>query len=531
MAAPSYTTDLADISTAESATGWAESTAWGAGKTLVLETDFYIQGSNCISEALKTGIGSLIYDFGQDATAFATGDVAMTWHYCWAPNAMDVDASGGMRAIIGSGINDFNGWSVAGSDTLPYGGWICVPIDPDTNDGTPDYSEGTPGASLQFFGHATNLIGEVSKGNSHGVDVIRYGRAEAIFRDGDSTNGFATFAGFAAENDDTGNRWGLIQEQAGGYLWQGLITLGDSTGSVDFRDSNVAITINNTKKVTSGFNKIEINDATSRVDWDTILITALGTLSRGALEVVDNADVNFDDCIFTDMSTFIFQADSTVNTTTFRRCDQVTTGTGEFNTCLFDESVATAATIMANLSDISDCSFVSDGTSGYAVELTSLGGGTMTWDNNDVGYAGTDGTTGDETIHVDSTSGSLTINVAAGYTTPTIHSEGATVSVVAGQVTTTITVQDVSTSALLQDARVYLLAGAGGPLSEGTEIINDLTDVNGEVSDTRALASDQPVTGYVRRGTSAPLYKQANITGTIDNGTGLDLTIQMISDE
>jgi hypothetical protein len=157
----------------------------------------------------------------------------------------------------------------------------------------------------------------------------------------------------------------------------------------------------------------------------------------------------------------------------------------------------------------------------------------MNYNNNDSGYAGTDGSTGNETILVNVASGqTLTINVGSGKSTPTIKNDGSgTVSVVAGQVTTTITVKDVNTQTVIQGARVYIIADSGGPLAQGTVIINTLTDSNGQVSDTRSLASNQPITGYARKSSASPLYKNAPITGTINNGSGLSITSLMIPDE
>ena len=51
MAAPSYTTDLATISAADSTTNW---TNIGTG-ALALETDFYVQNGACITKPGWTG--------------------------------------------------------------------------------------------------------------------------------------------------------------------------------------------------------------------------------------------------------------------------------------------------------------------------------------------------------------------------------------------------------------------------------------------------------------------------------------------
>ena len=82
----------------------------------------------------------------------------------------------------------------------------------------------------------------------------------------------------------------------------------------------------------------------------------------------------------------------------------------------------------------------------------------------------------------------------------------------------------------------YTFAGNGGSPATGTilattAIISGLTDVNGEIQDSRTYAVSQPVGGRVRKSTSAPYYKTAQITGTIDSASGLTLTVVMLSDE
>jgi len=58
-----------------------------------------------------------------------------------------------------------------------------------------------------------------------------------------------------------------------------------------------------------------------------------------------------------------------------------------------------------------------------------------------------------------------------------------------------------------------------------------LTDVNGEISTSRVYASAQPVTGWTRKSTSSPFYKEGILTGSVSNTAGLTLTGVMVSDE
>ena len=99
-------------------------------------------------------------------------------------------------------------------------------------------------------------------------------------------------------------------------------------------------------------------------------------------------------------------------------------------------------------------------------------------------------------------------------------------------VTTLITVIDATDKSVIQGARVLVTAAAGGPLTEGDTIISAVTDVNGQASDSRTLASDQPITGKIRlSSTPGSLYKQGNISGTISSTSGFSTTVQMIPDE
>lgn len=72
---------------------------------------------------------------------------------------------------------------------------------------------------------------------------------------------------------------------------------------------------------------------------------------------------------------------------------------------------------------------------------------------------------------------------------------------------------------------------ATGTITSTTVFIDGITDSNGQISDVRSFSSSQPVRGRVRRATSGTLYKQAPIIATINNISGLDLGVQLISDE
>jgi len=434
MAIPSYTTDLLPFDLAEDTGAWIEFTDMaGGGAPAEDDGDNEIQGLYMTSQTCNT-TGLVSMGVVRAAVTVPTDSVFLVWHQLSSPGAMESYAQGGLRLVVGTDAANWKAWAVGGKlvPPNPYGGWQNNPIDPSI---TAEYSYGTPptGTSFAAAGSAVNLASSIFKGNPHQCDAIRYGRAEARFSGGEDigTPNYATFPGFATVNDYNDasngyNRWGLIQAVLGGFLWKGLIILGYGS-IVDFRDSNRLIFIQDTRKVKAGFNKIEIRQSGSRVDWTDITFknaSPTTTGSKGSFEVIDDCDVNIDSCTFIDMATFIFKSVSTIMTSTFRRCEQITQGGALFDTCLITDSPAAVAMLIDDMADVTDCTFESAGT-GHAVEYRPTGAGpfNVNWDGNqDSGYAAIDGNTGNETILIHPVTNGATIDltVTNGASTPTI---------------------------------------------------------------------------------------------------------------
>lgn len=607
MAAASYTHDLTDWIADNDTTAWGELTnAASGGAPDEADTESALQGTNTVSQSQNTtslcGMARVL----ASPVTLSSGQVAFVWHGHGVATALATYANNGLRvAFVGSTLADWKSYTVGGVDVppFPYGKWVNNAVDPSL---TADATNGTPpsgGTSIYGIGSMSQLTAAVLKGQPHVCDIIRYGRGEARINGGDLANGYATFAGFAAANDAQTARWGLIQETLGGYLWKGLLTLGYSS-AVDFRDSNKAIFVQDCRKVSSGFNKIEVRQASSRVDWTGISITCASpstSASLGAFECIDDADINWDACTFTDMSTFVFKAASTVLNTIFRRCGQVTVGGGTFTGCTFDKSTAASAVLAsspANAALVSNSTFISDGT-GYGMEITGTAANVTLTNNTWTGYASSDGSTGNEAIFVNIASGSMNLTISGG-TTPSIRTAGCTVTVISGAVSATVkAVKEDGTA--IASAKVHLEAAAGGPMpsnvtvtisNSGTTatvthtahgmatndkvvirnasldanngvfsitkinndsysytmgsspgsnptgtikatyvVLNGDTNVSGEITMSRVFTSDQPVTGQIRKSSSAPYYKQATLSGTVDSATGAYLTGVMISDD
>ncbi len=482
MAAPAYTTDLITlaIGTAGTDTGtWDESgnAGWDTGGAMVVDNNLFYNHSECVSATYTkdgsgtgtTGPGTIMYQHGSAFTVPTNGAILI--HHLWAaPPALNLFTAPeqGIRVLVGTDLSNFFAWAASGSEEAPAprGGWANYAIDPAI--GTPDDTVGTV-TTYTTVGVAVSATAQ-ARGNPNAVNAIRYGRCESRFTDGDIGNGYCTFAGYGAVDATVTNKWNLIDPVPGGFQIQGLMSIGLTGTSADFRDSNVNLSIIDTINVTSPFNKIEVHSSGTNVEWTTISITALGTTSIGSFEAVDNATILKTNCTFTDMGTFIYQSNSTINGCTFRRCGLVTHGGAAMNGSVWDSSVLTvntSALLYTAAVDpdgkLDNTSFTMGAVDSHAIEFGILSPLTMTLKGIDFsGYSGTDANT--STLHIKRTTGTVTINLVGVTGTVTARSDGATVVFVIDPVTTSVTVSDANTAAFINGARVLVevTSTAGG---------------------------------------------------------------------
>jgi hypothetical protein len=426
MAVPSYSTDLIDLTLAQDDVTLYEMSGYETGNTPdPLDPVYPIQGTFCYvaNQKNKTGLQSIAFSAVAGPITIATGECIFMWHVMLAGDAIESFLNGGYQLLAGDDTTNFKAWRVGGNDFSrnPYGGWQNSVVDP-TN--TFNVETGTQ-TNWTYFGSGINMTKAIQKGDLHGVDATRYGRGTLAVSGGEAAN-YATFAGMATANDDNSTRWGLFQDQAGSYLWKGLMQLGGGPawGAVDFRDENVNITIDQTPRVYNDFNRIQINNAGSRVDWTGINISSVpptGYMAPGNFVVVGNADINFEGCSFTDMGTFTFLSNSTINGTTFRRCEQVDWGSAAFDGCIFDTTRASAALYCEDLEDIDNCTFSGDGNSN-AIHMAAAGSYTFVG-NTFTGY-GASGSPSAAIYH--HSGGHLIVNVQGGDSPTVFNIVGST---------------------------------------------------------------------------------------------------------
>jgi len=617
MAAATYTSDLTAqvISTCESNSTPLVFTNLGTGADAT-ETDYFIQGSACVSKPFNITAGGIYCTTSQ---AITSGQCFWAWYYFGCPNALLAEASGGVQALIGQSGTAHDKWDVLGNDTYTYGGWRCIPVD-FLGIGYDDRTGAGAGSSpFLVFGVYCNTSAGISKGNPLGIDVIRYGRGQARITAG-AVASEATFAGLATFNDGTSARLGLFQTIDGGYLQQGLVMLGLATatttfrarsgsnvatlttasahglivgdtvvitgvggtgynatavvasipttttftysntgssegttadtggsikGEVIFKDSNKNILIANTKKVSSSFNRWEIRQTNSIIDWTNIGIAALGTVAAGEFECIDNADINFDACIFSNMSTFIFQTASTLTNCIFNSCKLITSGGGVFTgTKVLTSSVAADAfafgwNVATDPDGYLDNMTFSKGTNAHHAigfgtscpttmtlrELIFSGFHADNGNNASALYFADKGTNTTWTINLVGCTGTITYKKAR---------SGDTVNFVIDPSTFSVTVKNIDTGAVILGARVlaYVTSGVNFPYqasvtitSSGTTATvahtahglasNDNILISGAVPDTYNGAFTITVTGVDAYTYTLPATATSPATGTI----------------
>lgn len=92
-----------------------------------------------------------------------------------------------------------------------------------------------------------------------------------------------------------------------------------------------------------------------------------------------------------------------------------------------------------------------------------------------------------------------------------------------------ITVTDANTYTYALDATQT--SPATGTITSTFVALQGLTNASGIISTSRTYATDQPITGWARKSTASPYYKQAGINNTIDSANGLSAVALLILDE
>jgi hypothetical protein len=430
-----YSTDLTTLTTAESGTLTEFGRPYnGAGAPGQSGAQF-IQGTDCFSQNTgNKGVGltlSLVYNHGVGVT-FATDEVLFAWIFYFAGTNLETYANSGWRIGIGSGTGTWDWFRVGGSDygSHKYGGWFNFAIDPTaTESGT---IGGGNGGTYRYFGNIPYTLNAVTKGDPVAMDALRYGRGELSITGTGGTfselaeyndyNAGGTPPGTSSTSVDSGRHvLGIFQQAGGSYLWKGLLSLGTVASSVTFSDSIITIIIDDCPHTYASFNKIEVNNASSSVTLTSVTIISTASTANGIgyFEMVANATVIKNACLFVNMGTFIYLSNGAITGSSYIGCGQITHGGADFDSCIFSGYEGTADTSYMLLSTTSDpdtltsgCSFKMGTALTHAMEFDATNTPTtITLRNIDFsGYHATNGNTS-SALYFPSTTKSYTVNL------------------------------------------------------------------------------------------------------------------------
>lgn len=261
-------------------------------------------------------------------------------------------------------------------------------------------------------------------------------------------------------------------------------TGGTISPQVDFRDSNKLITIDDQRKVGSNFNRIEVRRANSRVDWTSISFISLCSASPGTFEAIDNADLNFYDCSFTDMSTFIFQTNSSVLDCVFRRCKEITAGGAVMTDCIIDSPSVAADSYGLGWNVATDpdgyldgMEFIKGANAHHAINFGLTSPTTMTLRGMTFSGFNASDSQNDSALYFARTTGDVTVYLVGCSGNIKYKSAGCTVTFISDPVTISVTVQEAD-GTVIPSARVFLKAANDTgpfPYQESVSISNSGT--------------------------------------------------------
>lgn len=512
------------ISDAESVTNWT-------GDTFSLEPDIKVEGSNSVSCAQTNNGNNDLYYAG--SFSLSGTHIRLYWNCTYVGN---FDPTNPVQVFLSDGTNtDYVTYFASNSDY--GGGWADLIVDTALFTTVNLASITQVGIRVVTASKPRNQPANVYLDNwryFNGIEITST-TTEAV----DLNDAYVL---------DAASVYGAIKLIDGVFFCPAEILLG-STGSanLNFVSSNETVIFPD-RQVTSSLYKLKTQEGTGNTDIDISGMVCKTVGGTGA-EIDISSSLNslsIKNSSFIDMGTVTLTptvTTPTFDTNTLTNCGttaismgasgcswvlsgQVTkTGSGSLVGCTFDRSTAAVAVSISSLTNLDDCTFISDGT-GHAVDLGTISTSTsMDWNCQATGYAGTNGSTGNEILLVNVASGqTLTINSSG--TTPTYYNTGSgTVNIVSGAVTVKVTVQNTA-GTKIENARVYLTRA-----SDSAVVLNGLTDANGEIADSAyTYSGDDNVSGWARKSSASPFYKEGAIAGTI-TASGFSGTAILIADE
>jgi hypothetical protein len=515
MAAFSVAFDGTRVVDASVTTNWTAETA-----TPTAETDYFYQGTGCISCQIKTAETGFYY------TSASTSMTGKTWLAKVIITNKDALDGNGIVLRIGSATTAYYNYNIYSATTYPIpGGWQIVAIDPNVSQWRTG-TTGSPNLGAVIYWAVRADCSATSKAPNLGIDAIDWvtNGTGLTGTGGDGASADGTFTDFVTADEGTANnRWGVVATRGGILYVTGVLTIGTAT-ETDFTDSNRVLVFTD-NRVTNGFCGVDfgLQNASSVISITNTLFNGRGTLTGSDDTRPDftatgtSGTLALTSCTFNTFRNIDLTSTCTLTSCNFVSGLKITQSSAVLNGCVI--SGATTATGVAfitsnNPANISNCEFTFS--AGHAIEITTAG--TYSFSGNFFTGYGADGT--NSAAIYNNSGGAVTLNITSG-STPTVRNGAGASTTINNAVTLTITTVNTS-NAPLSGINVAIYRR-----SDGTAILSPTaTNGSGVATTSYAYVSDTSIYVRARKATTGAKYLPVDTSGTITS-SGYSVTITM----
>jgi len=462
MAAPTFTLiNHTDIDLAESTTGWYDFDT--------LDTDIKKEGSNGITGTFRADGETGYFTDGGGAPVTAVGKTFRAWINTTNVPYLTTEAGGGAELLMNDGAtSEYK--TMFGLDTY-FGGWFYIVWDMN------EFTTLTL-ANVERWGFRQQLSSNAKNIDNWWMDALRY--LDGYSMTGGTSGDEITFTEIEAADRGTTTLYGygVVQQVEGVFYASGEIQFGTGATTTWFK-SDGAIVVFIDKPVAAGLYSLAGVGTGTRVDIQNSVFRGGGTTDATRF-ILDMSDSNLLSCTFAAnlvvrAAAVSFKSGQTVIVNTFDDCGQIIAGGANFSGGTvknYEGAPDTAAFSWNSATEtdglMDDMTFKKGAAPTHAIEFTTFA---ADFTLNDIAFGtawGAEDSTSATLYFPDSGSDrDWVINLSGCTGTITYRKirAGDTVTLVIDPVTTTVTVKDAKDLAVIENARVMLIAkDATGPL-------------------------------------------------------------------
>lgn len=457
-----------EIDDADDATSWSGLTT--------PDNDIKKEGTASESGVFRADATVGYYD---DATIrSASGKHLRMWVNTTNSPYMETFANGGYEVYMYDGTNT-QYITFFGSDTYA-GGWFNLVIDCALFTSLTLANARRWGIRCQHTANAKNVV-------NTWVDFIRY--TDGYYVTGGTLEDKVRLTDIATADKGTTTLYGygIVENIEGVYLAYGKLQIGNGSTTTYFEmDGDVLVFTD--KPVGDGLYAINGNGSGCDVVIvnSTIKASGTGNDNRPDINMVTGSpnSVSITSTVFIRGGTFTFTSGQTITGNTFNDCGQIIAGGADLTNCIIQGYEGTSDTGALSYDVAIDPDGYLDNmefTKGTASTHAIVFGDTIpsSITLRDCSFSGYNTSNGqaDSTLYFADTTGTITVNLIGCSGNISYKSAGATISLVTDPITFQVTVRDVNTNAVIENARVlvWVTDGTNYPYQESVTITSSGT--------------------------------------------------------